>query len=121
MYVSDERLTEIHAKVYNKHGYPFQEGLKAFMRGRRWAKENDRTAKPPAGIAGKLLLWAEINSLIQKEVIRLREEEVIKFNKEGAKNGETTGSKTAGNGDNSANSGKPDGGVTNVSPGSSGD
>lgn len=76
MIISDETLTEIHTKVYKKHKYStFQNGLRAFVRGRRWAKENDKTAVPPAGIADKLLLWAEINSLIQAEVIRLEKEE----------------------------------------------
>lgn len=76
MIISDKTLTEIHAKVYKKHHYAtFHDGLRAFVRGRRWAKTADRTATAPAGIAKKLLLWAEINSAIQAEVIRLETEE----------------------------------------------
>lgn len=103
MSISIETLTAIHTKVYKKHDYTFQTGLRAFMRGRRWARTADRTEKPPAGIAEKLLLWAEINSLIQKEVIRLEKEE--KTNAEKSKIIE-------------ANAGRK---VIKVSPGSSGD
>ena len=101
--VSAKMLTECHARVYKKHGYTFQTGLKAFMRGRRWAKSRPGNKRPPAGIADKLGLWAAINKEIEIEMIRAKE--VLK--NENAK---------AGNGDNSTNNSKPDGGPIKVSP-----
>lgn len=73
--LSDKMLTEVHNRVYRKHGYTFQTGLRAFMRGRRWAKNNSQTETPPSGILDKLRMWASINSEIQKEIIRAKEVE----------------------------------------------
>lgn len=71
--LSDKVLTELHAKVYRKHGYTFQTGLRAFMRGRRWAKSHTQKDKPPVAIADKLLLWAEINREIKIEILKAKE------------------------------------------------
>jgi hypothetical protein len=92
--LSDKALTEVHAKVYRKHGYTFQTGLRAFMRGRRWAKNNSQTEVPPSGILDKLRMWASINSEIQKEMIRAKEVE---------KNAKTKSGDNQPNGDEQAN------------------
>jgi hypothetical protein len=114
--LSDKMLTEIHAKVYAKHGYPFKPGLRAFMRGRRWAKNNTEGEIPPRGILDKLRMWAEINSRIQQEVIRARQAEIIEFDKEGPKNAKHK----TGNGNNQPNSDEQGNGPSQVSEKSDG-
>jgi hypothetical protein len=73
--IDTEKLQAIHTRVYRKHGYPTLElGLKAFIRGRNWSKRHPGNRRPPAGIVDKLRMWAEINSAVQSELIRQKEE-----------------------------------------------
>lgn len=73
--LSGEVLREIHTKVYKESGYPtIEDGLRAFKRGRKWAKKHPGNRRPPRGIADKLGLTARVNKEIQITMIKKEED-----------------------------------------------
>ena len=75
MILTDQELQAIHTKAYKEAGYPtIKDGLRAFMRGRKWATWYPDNRRPPRGIADKLGLMARVNKAIRITMIKKQEE-----------------------------------------------